>query len=79
MTSNDNVINHSGRHCSKITKASSKTDGRRGNQLNRRPTAKDSQKLWWMVALLEEIPISFINITFALDEPMVKRYAKEDS
>ena len=30
-----------------------------------------------MVDLLEEMPVSFINITFALDEPMVKRYAKK--
>ena len=72
VTSNENVNMHSGRHCSKIVKASVRTSGRRGNSLIRNSGSK-SQKQWWMVDLMEELPIAFINITFGIDEPMVNR------
>ena len=72
VTSNENVNMHSGRHCSKIVKASIRDSGRRGNSLIRNSGSK-SQKQWWMVDLMEELPIAFINITFGIDEPMVKR------
>ena len=73
VVSNENVHMHSGRHCSKVTVAKTSQDvKRRGSKLSRTARTK-SQKQWWMVDLMEELPVSFINISFALDEPVVKR------
>ena len=72
VTSNEHVHIHSGRHCAKITAAKSQTGQRRGNTISRTPETK-SEKQWWMVDLMEELPVAFINISFALDEPIIKR------
>ena len=72
VTSNENVHVHSGRQCSKITVSTTQSGDRRGYILGRKSRTKN-QKQWWMVDLMEELPIYFINISLALDEPTIKR------
>ena len=81
---NENVHLHAGRHCAKVVSSASslaqKKNGVRQNgntfgsdRGSRNRGGEGSKKQWWLVDLLEELPISFINISFALDEPIVKR------